>query len=135
MNLVDVLAGGLVFSLASASSLQIYGSSLRWAHGQEQRQATATAMELALAEGARTLRQHRDAATAGTGAATDSSDCSSTALLLASEIQGASVSSGITSEVRAEGEWVSVTVRATGLPERRRWLSPAAYGLCAAPTP
>jgi PAS domain-containing protein len=44
MNLVDVMMGGLVFSLASTSSLQIYGSSLRWAHGHEQRQHQAAAL-------------------------------------------------------------------------------------------
>lgn len=131
MSLVDVLMGGLVFSLASASSLQIYGSSLRWADGQEQREATAIAMELALAQGESMLRQQRDAAAVGANPI----DCSTAAELLASSLRALPLPQGLTGEVSREGELVSLTVRADRMPERRRWLSPAAFGLCGAPSP
>jgi hypothetical protein len=126
MNLVDVMMGGLVFSLASISSLQIYGSSLRWAHGHEQRQHQAAALAMALSEGSRQLRQPVD----GAPGPLRSGDCTRAAADLVAALKQAPLGSGLTRVVDQAGELVSITVDASGLPSRRRWFSPAAYGLC-----
>lgn len=129
MNLVDVMVGGLVFSLASAGSLHIYGSSLRWAQGHEQRQQVAAALDLALTEGARQLWDQID----GTSSNSHPEDCVRTAANLAASLNQVSVEQGISREVKQVGELVSITVDASGFPPRRRWFSPAAYGLCGDP--
>ena len=126
MNLVDVMVGGLVFSLASVSSLHIYGSSLRWAQGHEHREQVAADLEIALTEASRQLWQQ----VASASEESRTGNCSTAAEELESALKATPGTSGISREVVQQGELVSVTVKADGLPQRRRWFAPAAYGLC-----
>lgn len=129
MNLVDVITGGLVFSLASTSSLHIYGSSLRWAQGHEQRQQLAADLDVALTAGVRQLWEQTDL----TSMESRTEDCKRAAADLVDSLYKIPLEAGFTREVKQVGELVSFTVGVPGLSARRRWLSPAAYGLCGVP--
>ena len=121
MSLVDVLMGGVVFGLASTASLQLYGSSLQFAQGREQRQVHAQALELALAEGQRRLVELEPQA-----------DCAAVAAALEQALKPSLVASPLSQEVRRDNQHnaVRLVIGAPGLLERSRWYVPAAYGLC-----
>lgn len=121
MSLVDVLMGGVVFGLASTASLQLYGSSLQFAQGREQRQDHAQQLELALAEGHRRLAELEPQA-----------DCTAVAAGFERALNPSLVAPPLSQEVSRNKEHnaVRLVIRAPGLPERSRWYVPAAYGLC-----
>jgi len=118
MSLVDALMGGVVFGLASTASLQLYGGSLQFAQGREERQQREAQRELALAEGYQHMAD-----------LTPDQPCSAAAKELAGLLDLSS-HQGLTAQALVEGEAVRLVVRAPGLPERSRWYAPAAFGVC-----
>lgn len=124
MNLGDVITGGLVFSLASASSMQIYATSLGWAGGHRGRQQHAVASELALVQVAQQFRQRIAAGELPGGS------CEQVAADLVAALEALPLAAGLQHTVRQDQELVRFTLQAPGLPRRQRWFSPAAYGLC-----
>lgn len=124
MNLGDVITGGLVFSLASASSLQLYATSLAWVGGHRGRQQQAVASELALVQVAQQFRQRI------AGGGLSHGDCGQVAADLVAALEALPLAEGLQRTVRQEQELVRLTLQAPGLPQRQRWFSPAAYGLC-----
>jgi hypothetical protein len=118
MSLVDALMGGVVFGLASTASLQLYGSSLQFAQGGEERQQREAQMELALAEGYQRMAE-----------LTPDQPCTAAAKQL-TDLLDLSSHQGLTSHSLVEGEVVRLVVRTPGLPERSRWYAPAAFGVC-----
>ena len=118
MSLVDALMGGVVFGLASTASLQLYGSSLQFAQGGEERQQREAQVELVLAEGYQRMAELTPGQS-GTAAAKELA-----ALLDLASYQG------LTVDTLVESDMVRMAVRAPGLPERNRWYAPAAFGVC-----
>ena len=136
MNLVEALMGGLVFTLSSSCSLQIYSSSLRWTVAAQQHQQLASSMDAEL------LAHAARAATSAAAILQDSeaaASCSQAAAVLqdgfAEHPTITPVGGGsLERSVRREGDLVLVVVTAADLPEsqrqRERWFHPAVYGLC-----
>lgn len=124
MNLGDVITGGLVFSLASASSMQIYATSLGWAGGHRGRQQQAVDIELAFVQVAQQFRQRIAAGGLPGG------HCGPVAADLVAALEALPLAAGLQHTVRQEQELVRFTLEAPGQPRRQRWFSPAAYGLC-----
>ena len=118
MSLVDALMGGVVFGLASTASLQLYGSSLQFAQGGEERQQREAQVELVLAEGYQRMAE-----------LTPGQSCTAAAKELAALLDLASYQ-GLTVDTLVESDMVRMAVRAPGLPERSRWYAPAAFGVC-----
>lgn len=132
MTLVDTLVSGVIFGLASFASLQIHASSLRVSGGLQQRRERDAAMDLLLAQVHRALDRAAQELTAD--AALPSCDTSAAALqqsLIA--VLPAAAPGGVTLQLGLEGDLLSATAQAPELPLRRRWYSPAAYGLCGNP--
>jgi hypothetical protein len=141
MNLLEPLVAGVVLFIALFSSLQINASNSQWsldqARSQESRSAAdasllaSQAIASKLAQAQATANQL--AQSSGSGIATP--NCNQAAVTLAQNINAASVGTIGDVPVQREasvitGDLVDVTVTAGNLAPRRRWLSPAAYGLC-----
>ncbi|MFM7548287.1 MAG: hypothetical protein ACKO8I_05325 [Cyanobacteriota bacterium] len=136
MNLTDTMIGGVVFALASTSSLQIHRSSLEASAGQELRRDRDAASDRLLVALQRELQRQ--------GALLPPDyplpPCSDGVTALSQQLPtqlgaalAAAQQAGVTLDLSASGELLSATVRAPQLPERRRWYSPAAHGLCGTP--
>jgi hypothetical protein len=136
MNLVDTVTGGVIFGLASMASLQIHGSSLRASGGLEERRAQDAGMDLLLAQVQRQLEQQAREALLAAAVPADQR-CEERATVLQESIAAslpATGSGGATVLLSAEGALLKAMVQAPDLPLRRRWFSPAAYGLCGNPS-
>ncbi|MCP9885118.1 hypothetical protein KBY97_08265 [Synechococcus sp. ATX 2A4] len=127
MTLTEVIMAVLVFSLASTSSLRLWGSSATWSQAAEARQALASGIEADLMR-----RSHRLRASV----ARDRPDpvaCEQAAEWMRSRLAGgaALLPQGVHKELIREGGSVWLVYKAAAEPlERRRLFSAAAHGLC-----
>lgn len=138
MNLVEALMGGMVFTLSSTCSLQIYSSSLRWTATAQKHQQLASAIDAEL------LAHPARAATSAAALLQEmaSSDSCDTAADVLTESLGTypTIAPGgegkIERAFKRNGDLLLVVVEAADLPkpqrQRERWLHPAVYGLCGA---
>lgn len=132
MNLTDCMIAGVVFSVASLGSLQIHGSSLRASAGHEQRRLQDGVADQLL----QLVPRELDRLAAQPPLAVIQPDCEALATRMARELpaqlvpEPAAAATEMRLQLQASGEWLAATVQAPGLAERRRWYSPAAYGLC-----
>ena len=123
MNLVEALVASAMFVSSSSCSLQLWAGSSRWVHQADGLQQQAAQVEAALL-----ASQAELAALAGTPIA---ADCTAATSWLVAHLQAKSAPAGLTRQVQAEpGALVRLQVSAPDGPQRQRWLSPAAYGLC-----
>jgi hypothetical protein len=151
MNLLEPLVAGVVLFIALFSSLQINASNSQWSIDQASRQELNSAADASML--ASQAIASKLAQSSGSGIAI--ADCKKAADTLAQEINNVSVAMIVDGSVKREATviekreetvaekdektiiyyFVSVTVTAKGLAPRRRWLSPAAYGLCGSSPP
>jgi hypothetical protein len=123
MNLVEILVASVILVISSSCSLQLWASSTSSAALSEQHQHQLGQLEIALL-----ASQARLAALAAQPVA---ADCADAASWLVAHLQAQPLGEGLSREVSAEpGALVRVRISAPEVGERRRWLSPAAYGLC-----
>ena len=126
MNLVEILVASVILVISSSCSLQLWASSTNSAEQAERRQHQLGQLEIALLGS-----QARLAALAALAAQPVASDCADAASWLVGHLQSQPLGAGLSREVSAEpGALVRVRISAPEVGERRRWLSPAAYGLC-----
>lgn len=134
MTVIEALIAGVIFASAGAGALQMQVRSLELLAGEDRRQRMEAAGERGLQRLRRALEVR--AAESAPDAAGEASDCGGVAAALARDLAASALldgqaGAGAQLELAAEGELVRVRLRLPELPERQRWYSPAAYGLCA----
>lgn len=127
MNLAEALVSSAMVVSASSCSLQLWAGSTSWV-----RKAEVRTQQLAQLDAALLSSQAQLAALAGTTMATD---CTAASTWLVAHLQGQPARQGVELQVNAEpGSLVRVLVSGAEGQQRQRWFSPAAYGLCGAPS-
>jgi hypothetical protein len=133
MNLLEPLVAGVVLFIALFSSLQINASNSQWSLDQARSQESRSAADASLLASQAIASKLAQAQSSGSVSAM--ATCNQAAVTLAQNINAASLGTIGDVPVQREatvitGDLVDVTVTAGNLVPRRRWLSPAAYGLC-----
>jgi hypothetical protein len=133
MNLLEPLVAGVVLFIALFSSLQINASNSQWSLDQARSQESRSAADASLLASQAIASKLAQAQSSGSVSAM--ATCNQAAVTLAQNINAASLGTIGDVPVQREatvitGDLVDVTVTAGNLAPRRRWLSPAAYGLC-----
>ena len=127
MNLVEAMVASAMFVTSSSCSLQLWSGSVSWARQAEVQQQQAAQLEAALLSS-----QAQLTALAGTAIA---ADCTAASSWLAAHLQSLPSGEGPVRQVSAEpGGLVRLQVTGAGGEQRQRWYSPAAFGLCGAPS-
>jgi|GEM_PF-1811044 hypothetical protein len=134
MSVIEALIAGVIFGSAGAGALHMQARSLEVLAGEEQRLRVEAAGERGLQRLQRALEAR--AGQSAPAAAGEASDCGGVAAALAQELAASALldgqaGAGAQLELAAEGELLRAKLRLPDLPERQRWYSPAAYGLCA----